>query len=327
MTDVPVTFIQMKCFDDDSIFIAASPDRDEPFSPFCRWFQYVGANEPESWSHHDSPWWAVTASTYCPPDTAGDGDWALIGMSQEGDVELSFAEDVRTEKILGAGVWSPDAGGWGYVSGLKQIGAHLYACGSGGQVYKRVCDNKWEHMDEGLIQAPKSDPKILLAKIDGISESEIYVVGSISAEGFPGRMYLWDGRSWRRVPLPTSERLTNLYVQDAETVWACGANGTLLRGNRHEGFRNVSQVTDNQLFYSITEFQGRIYLGSNLGPFYWDGSDIKPVQTNLSPPLRDASKVDSCKGVLWYVGEKDIACFDGSKWERIHHPDNPKIGE
>jgi hypothetical protein len=32
-------------------------------------------------------------------------------------------------------------------------------------------------------------------------------------------------------------------------------------------------------------------------------------------------------GVLWSIGPKDIARFDGQAWVRIHDPDNPRIEE
>lgn len=55
---------------------------------------------------------------------------------------------------------------------------------------------------------------------------------------------------------------------------------------------------------------------------------IEPkVVTDLHPDLQDANIVDSYDKVLWSIGPKDIARFDGKKWERIHHPDNPRIGE
>ena len=44
------------------------------------------------------------------------------------------------------------------------------------------------------------------------------------------------------------------------------------------------------------------------------------------PELQDANVVDSVEGVLWSIGPKHIARFDGQSWSRIHHPDNPPIG-
>lgn len=34
--------------------------------------------------------------------------------------------------------------------------------------------------------------------------------------------------------------------------------------------------------------------------------------------------VEHADGVLWCVGPKEIARFDGKTWTRLHHPDTPK---
>ncbi|MEO3715721.1 hypothetical protein [Roseateles flavus] len=217
------------------------------------------------------------------------------------------------------------------MSDLRQIGEHLYACGGAGQVYKRVAPNQWEHMDQGLLQAPDVSERILPRAIHGPDESDIYLVGCLSASGLPPLVYHWDGSRWLRLPLPeVAERITNIHVESKDRIWLCGSNGTLLLGNARDGFRSLSTVDDNQLFLSVTLFEGRAYLGSNLGLFVYDPADaaagIRPVVTGLVPELQDANIVDSVEGVLWSIGPKDIARFDGQSWTRIHHPDNPPIG-
>lgn len=247
-------------------------------------------------------------------------------MSTEGHVEFSIPSGRYIEKIPGAGVFSEGAKGWGYMRALRQIGDHLYAAGGAGQVYKRLGPDQWIHMDDGVLQPPNVEDRLLLADIHGSAEDDIYICGGIpGAYGLEGRLYHWDGKQWTSLTLPTTERLTALYVEDANTVWICGANGTLLRGNRKAGFKDLSTVDDNQLFTSLTRFNGQIYLASNLGLFVFDGKKIAPVHTGLTPELQDANVVDAVDGVLWSIGTKDIAKFDGTLWVRIDHPDNPPI--
>lgn len=259
-----------------------------------------------------------------------DGPDCFVTLSEEG--ELVFMDvDGLEEKIPGAGVFSEGAVGWGYMSALKQIGEHLYACGGAGQVYQRRGPNDWVHMDQGLLQPPDVAERLLPRAIDGPGESDIYLVGGISASGLPPFACHWNGAAWRRLPLPAvAERLTALHVESPERIWLCGANGTLLRGNAREGFTSLSTVDDNQLFLSLCRFQGRIYLASNLGLYVYDPADhaggIRPVVTGLQPELQDANVVDAVDGVLWSIGPKDIARFDGTRWQRIHDPDNPRIG-
>ena len=339
-----VTFTVAKVIEDDWLLIAGSPDGDEPYTPFTRWFQYI-EGDAEPWTSHETKWWARSATTYFRPgvdtpgvdtpgvDTPGvdtSGDWALVGMSHEGHVEFSFAETIVEEKIPGAGVFAPDATGWGYVSSVCQIGDFLFVCGAGGQVYKRLGSNSWEHLDDGLLQALPIDQRLLLSDIGGPNEADIYVCGSYPGPaGMEGRLFHFDGSRWSGLPIPEVGYLNRVLIESPDSIWACGHNGALLNGNARDGFRDVSSVEDNQLFYSMALFGGNLYLGSNFGLYSYKLNDprakIGEVVTGLTPPVSDAVTVDSVGSVLWSVGEKDIVRFDGSSWARIDHPDNVPI--
>lgn len=324
-----VTFTVAKVIEDDWLLIAGSPDEDEPYTPFTRWFQYIdGDSQP--WTHHETNWWARSATTYFPPGIDEGGDWALVGMSQEGQVEFSFRDSLVEEKIPGAGVFVSDAVGWGYVSSIKQISDFLFVCGGGGQVYKRVSSDTWEHMDVGLLQAPTATDRLLLNDIDGTSDRDIWVCGGFPGPaGLEGRLFHFDGAAWRRIDIPETGYLNRILIESPDSVWICGHNGALLNGNLQKGFNDVSSIEDNQLFYSMALFGQTLYLGSNLGLYEYHLGDrragIHPVITGLSPSVKDAVTVDTAGKVLWSIGEKDIVRFDGSVWSRVDHPDNPAI--
>lgn len=321
-------FLDVIALGRDYLYLAGSLDSQPAHSQHARLIVYDEQNQ-YLWTKHDVNWWNVALSLWIENDNS---EWQLCAMSDEGNIEyLCASDDPQYEKIGGAGVHSEDACGWGYMSALKQIGDHLYACGGAGQVYMRRGPGDWVHMDKDILQAPDVSDRLLPRAINGPSESAIYLVGSVSVTGLPPFVFFWNGKSWRDLQLPESaERITNIYVESEERIWMCGANGTLLLGNAQDGFRNLSSVEDNQLFLSLCKFQEKIYLGSNLGLFVYDPADhaagIRKVITDLTPDLQDANIVDSADDVLWSIGPKDIARFDGEHWERIHHPDNPPIG-
>lgn len=237
------------------------------------------------------------------------------------------------EKIPGAGVHSEDSKGWGYLADLQQIGEYLYASGYCGQVYKRFAANDWRHVDDGLLQAPDTpmEQSTALSVINGPHENAIYTAGYQHSDGLPPKAFFWNGELWRELELPSvAERVTNLYIENEQRIWMCGSNGTLLLGNATDGFTSLSTVNDNQLFLSLCKFQEKIYLGSNLGLFVYDPDDhnkgIVEVVTGMTPELQDANIVDCAGDILWSIGPKDIARFDGTSWSRIHHPDNERIG-
>lgn len=237
------------------------------------------------------------------------------------------------EQLPGAGLREGNLGG--LMTHLREIGGHLWACGQRGQVFRRFGPNDWRHVDHGLFTPLRAEDyagragDLALAMIsgpmlnclDGNSESDVYAVGD------SGLMVHFNGRTWSTIPLKTDEHLQWVRCYGPNEIWACGFNGTVLVGNARQGFRDVSTVDDNQTWVCLTKYQGQIYLCEEDGLHVFDGKSIKPVVTGLKPELQDAWRVDHADGVLWSIGVKDLARFDGTRWERIHDPDNPRIGE
>lgn len=318
---------------DSEIYCASSADIYDPYERYTalyRWSPRLYDGTPSSeWRYKDADWKATSVTSLIPDNGT---DWWLCALSEEGDV-LFTGPNASSEKIPQAGVYSLDAKGWGYMADLQQVGEHLYACGYKGQVYKRVGPNNWRHLDAGLLQAPSTPQEqcIALSVINGPHETAIYAAGYQHSDWLPPKAFFFDGRKWAELQLPgVAARIVDMHVESESRIWMCGSSGTLLLGNAHDGFRSLSTVDDLQLFTSICQFQGQIYLASNQGLFVYDPTNpaggIQAVFTDLSPDLQNANIVDSHDKILWSIGTKDIARFDGRRWERIHHPDNPKIG-
>jgi hypothetical protein len=215
------------------------------------------------------------------------------------------------------------------------IGGALYACGDGGQVYRRTGGalgaGQWRQLDASLLESPDAyaaalqrgpaDRKIYF-DVNGPREDELYVVGN------HGTILAWDGTAFTRLPRVTSAALTEVLVEDEDRVWICGRNGTLLRGNRRDGFQIAAVSGRRQLFLSMTKLDGKIHLGSGADPsgvFVYERGSLREVSSGLDPDIEDVHTVDSADGVLWVVGSKDVLRYDGQRWERIDHVDNPPI--
>jgi hypothetical protein len=158
--------------------------------------------------------------------------------------------------------------------------------------------------------------------VDGPSEDEIYVCGA------HGTILVWDGSSFETLPPMTEATYVDIFVESADRIWISGRKGTLVRGNRRDGFNPVAVTARQQLFSKMTWYDGKLYLASGANPrglFAYHRARIDQVWSGLTPDILDAHTVDSMDGVLWVVGSKDILRFDGKRWERIDHPDNPPI--
>lgn len=266
-------------------------------------------------------------------------------LSREGQVNLygPGGKPDHSFQLPEAGVFGDSAVGLGYVNRIRAVGKELYVCGQSRQVYRfdwnrrDLAQGRWVDMAGSMRQPPLPEPPdeadeqafnawldandaIDLVDINGSAENDLYAVGD--------EAWHWNGRQWQQLVLPTDEPLAAIRILNPREVILVGHNGTLLWGNAADGFRDLSSVDDNQNFTGVEAFDGKLFLASNLGLFCYDFGThrIAPYQTPLQPDLRDTHQLEAKDGVLWSFGFKDLARFDGKTWERIHHPDNPRIG-
>lgn len=309
------------------ICLSGAMDAFDPFEPYSRAYIF-NETGPNKWLFNQHDFLIAALCVWQNPATLQARCFAALG--EDGEVAF-LSPEIQREEIADSGLRRANSAGYGYLAGLKQIGNRLYACGYAGQVYRRMAVNRWEHMDIGILQSPGIDDGAYMVRaIDGSDEQSIYIVGSESTKGHPGRADHWNGYEWRRLELPKGTgRLTTIHIESAARVWMVGADGTLLLGNNVDGFYNFGPLRETKLIFSIALFNGLGYLGTDLGLYKFDpnspGKGFSKVRTGLDPVLQDANIVQAVDGVLWSMGSKDLARFDGSTWVRFHHPDNPSI--
>lgn len=264
-------------------------------------------------------------------------------LSREGQVNLygPGGQPDHSFQIPEAGVFGEAACGLGYVNRIRAVGDGLYVCGQSRQVWRferdggDLASGRWVDMAGAMRQPPMPDPPddadaferwlddndaIDFVDIAGSSERDLYAVGD--------EAWHWDGRRWARLSLPTDEPLAAIKVMSAQLIYIVGHNGTVLAGNAREGLRDLSTVEDNQNFTAVEWFADRLFLASNLGLFTLEPvgeGRIRRHATGLQPELQDTHQLEARDGVLWSFGFKDLAYFDGRRWTRVDHPDNPPI--
>lgn len=267
-------------------------------------------------------------------------------LDREGQVNIygPGGKPDHTFQIPKAGVFGAAATGLGYVNRIRAIGTGLYVCGQSRQVYRFQWDGldlgtgQWVDFAGRMRQHPMSEPPedsrdaqafdrwlddndaIDFVDIAGASEGDVYAVGD--------EAWHWDGTLWGQLELPTDEPLAAIKVMSPELIYIVGHNGTVLAGNARDGFRDLSTFDDNQNFTGVEWFADRLFLASNFGLFTLDpvgGGRIQRYVTDLKLDLKDTHMLEAKDGILWSFGFKDLAWFDGSRWTRVDHPDNPPI--
>jgi hypothetical protein len=279
----------------------------DPFAPETK-VAYFVETRPNCWSESESHANIVSVTRYKYPERDRQ---ILVALTAEGHVGFFGKEEGFYEKIPGAGLYADDAEGRGYMGAIRQIGDRLYACGRG-QLYLREAPARWER-----VEAVVKD--VVYEDVNGPNEKSIYLVGQTGVAH-------WNGTDrFEELATPSSSWLQRIYVQDEKTIWICGARGTLLLGNHVDGFRDVAPGSSSERLLSVARFEERLYLASHTGLHVLDGEHIRKVSTSLVPDLVDGHIVDVIDGVLWSVGYRDIARFDGRRWERVDLPGNPPI--
>lgn len=347
-----VQFTRAQAASEDVLAVIATLDDAEIYDADARAFQYRHrADFGEKWYYEDFQL-SIQDITYFTASTPPQSYFAML--SAEGDV-YHFAEPARyQERIRGAGTSAPDSKFYGKMLKMSQVGARLYACGAGGQIYFRADRDDWRMLTDAVLNDPEAqrrhleggppigDPRwqewiiqkartpvsrnIVFYDIRGFDEDHIYFCG---VENQKPILCFWDGKTLEELKLPIEKAaLTGIYVESSESVWVCGREGTLLHGSRNRGFAPVNIPTRLNLFHHITPYKDNLVLPSSVRPggLY----QLDPITQEFGrftpslPRLRQGDGpffAQAVGDILWVVALKDIFRFDGVAWERIEHPD------
>jgi len=298
-------------------------------SPVSRMVFYQDLTS-DKWFYHDLINWRVVSTCFPAPEP--NGVRKIYALSEQGDVECYSREGSVIQKIADAGL-GPKTPNYGYVARMRQIGAHLYVCGYGGQVYRRDASG-WAHIDHQLLQMPPTigdtnDPAQLLAEltnsstetiglidINGLSESGIYVVGN---DGF---IAFFDGANWTKLPKATVARLNCVHPVSDTVVWVAGSKGTLLKGNVRDGFSAVARKSLSTDFHSLATFQDRLFIGAGDGIYELGNAGPQRLMVSDKCGLEGVATVESKDGVLWASSSRKLVRYGGNTWEVFENPHN-----
>jgi hypothetical protein len=278
---------------------------------FSRTFTCRGSGAQASWGHRDFP--GADLVSVCHFSNASFSDmegWngaRLVALAANGQVFFSAKGIPPQPETIS------DVESIGSASQVRQIGERLYVCGMQGQVYRRD-QGGWVHIDAGILDRKISASALHLNSIHGTSDRDIYVVG------LGGRILHFDGARWDELDSPTNVHLERVHCVSPSEAYVCGNKGTFFKLSKGVFTDHSIRVEDH--FWGLTSFQGKVYLATLKGLYAFDGKRVQPVDTQLKPPI-DGYRLDSCEDQLWSFGVDDLAFFDGKKWKRVKHPDNP----
>jgi hypothetical protein len=284
------------------------------------------------WGARDLPWSISSVCAYRPKGNAPAARASCSVGEMSGQVEIYWSKGVKIEHEMlpGADKHGPDRIGLLHLHQIIQIEDDLYVVGIDSQVFRRH-QGKWEVFNQGIEPTPtdtflaqgmklsdavarSTDSSVDLESIDGTSSENLFAVGFFGAICHRGK------GPWRRLEKVTNAMLHRVKCVDANTVYAVGDNGILLKGNAH-GFKVIPTGINDDL-WGLEWFKGKLYIGSRTqGLFVFDGTHCHKVTT--TPKINfECHTLNAYDGQLLALGSKTVYLSDdGVKWEVV--PENP----
>jgi len=311
-----IVFTRAVARSETTLAVAAIRDDAEPFAPDGRFFRYDRGHE-EPWAYEDFQFHMQTLLVFQNPDIPmpemPEGYFVL--MSSEGDVCHLYWKENFAEKIAQAGTWTATEKVLGRLTKLRQIGARLYACGDGGQIYVRHGRDDWRMLTDAVLFDPEAERKrypdpepvflspewnewttwmalnpasrnILFNDMQGLTEDAIYLCGEVGPGSKPVLCY-WDGATLEELKVPLEEAaLTGIHIESPDSVWVCGREGVLLHGSRSRGFNPVPGDRRLNLFHHITPYRGKLVMPASVRPGgLWEYDPATGAFGRFDPPL------------------------------------------
>ncbi len=131
------------------------------------------------------------------------------------------------------------------------------------------------------------------------------------AVGDGGRIYRYNGSSWRAVTSPTTNDLNEIKMLSPTSGWAVGHHGTTIRYNG-SSWVNVATPTDNHLYAADFRDMANGFAGGRNGVLlYYSSGSWKQLN---SPTTRHIQGIDVLGAYIWLAGNAGEIWLVGGAW-------------
>jgi len=245
-------------------------------------------------------------------------------MSDEGDIYYDEPDELRSDKIPGAGLYSDDAQGLGAMNEIINLDGVLFAVGLGQQLYK-FDNSKWEKIENDIFKAKGDVEGFDFYGINGTSPETFYVtakedmksgeapeeledelwqasidddfenfqrlsreIEKYNSRPAKGRTFHCDGSNWSEVDVE-DQFPEAVFVDSSNQVWLGGAGNCTLMKVDEDGEIDPTEIDDEERgsIYSITEFQNRLILANDYGLYAYneDYDSLDDEVVRIKPKL------------------------------------------
>jgi hypothetical protein len=230
--------------------------------------------------------------------------WVFV--TDDGEVYVSGGGDDAFESPIVPGPYA-------FFSAVSRIPpGRAYAVGPRRKVYVRDAPDTWRHLSSGLAPdgARGEREPTGFSDVAGFGESVLYACGG------PGDLWHYDGQSWRRVDIPTNERLWRVCCASDGVVYVIAGERTVLAG-RGDKWQLLEQVESESRLESIVDFNGKVILSTQQALFEIRNGTVLPASLGNMPAMRSCSFLAAGDGILVVAGARCASTFDGKSWSVI----------
>jgi len=224
-----------------------------------------------------------------------------VYLGEEGEIAIFDGNNFKVCNRL------PQRESDGPLRGLYILDGTLWAFGTGLQLYYTKDLMSWNRLEPSEVdEAGLAFSSI--ESVSGFSKKEMYCAG------WRGWLSIWNEEDWRGISSPTNLDLYKINCLPSGQVYSCGDEGVVIKGRNNRWIVIGNDVTSEKI-WGLEEFNGRVFV-STLHFLYEIVEDNLVEVESVSDTFFPTSmyKLDSCRNVLWSIGEKQFAEFDGKKW-------------
>lgn len=226
-------------------------------------------------------------------------------LSEEGEIWEYAGESIHSVDSVPADAIDP------CISHAIRSNEH-FIVGGGNHLYRKSHKGDWkatEIVDGNSVQKYQY---VGFKKILDAGRGVIYVFG------WHGLAYKFDGPGKTRVDLPVNTDLYDAINLSSGKVCVCGANGIVLLASENDNWKVMENSVTSESFWSIREFQNKIYLSTSTGLFTLQQDNVVELEYSETDQMPDSTYLlSACEECIWSIGSKNLVQYDGNNWREL----------
>jgi hypothetical protein len=189
---------------------------------------------------------------------------------------------------------------------IKALGQQVIAVGYGGVIFILDNQSRWtyekfsEPSEQSWIESVAFDPG-----------------GNKYLVGLKGEMWSNFGGQMVELESPTNEDLNDVCCAQSGDIYVCGANGTLMIGQKHRWKCIVPPIETGEDFWRVTECLNKIWVSSVNHVYQCENDNLVLSDFGIDLGVKSYYNLRSHNNELIVVDENMVVTYDGDRVQKV----------